>query len=188
MRHAARTPPPPDLIACGLLQLTLFRKLQNSKQSFEVSVRYYLFLAVFRQLSAGVLHCVWVAHGVVECKIPSRLLAFVVTWSSPVLRLLSGVYRRTARTLCENRCQESSKTYKKRGQECLKSITNHSKWDLGRFKQQLGRESDTKTEGGTNPTKNLSEFWRHLADFGRHFAPQWILKGSQNQAFWHRFM
>ena len=45
MRHAARTPPPPDFVAFGLLQLTLFGKLQNIAQRFEVNVRYYRFSA-----------------------------------------------------------------------------------------------------------------------------------------------
>jgi hypothetical protein len=44
-RHAARTPPPPDLIVSGLLRLTSFRKLQNATQSFEVSVQYYKLFA-----------------------------------------------------------------------------------------------------------------------------------------------
>ena len=56
MRHAARTPPPLDFVVCGLLQLTLFGKLQNAAQSFEVSVRYYKFFQIFSQLSAGILH------------------------------------------------------------------------------------------------------------------------------------
>ena len=46
MRHAARTPPPPDFIVCSLLQLTSFGKLQNATQNFEVSVRYYKFSEV----------------------------------------------------------------------------------------------------------------------------------------------
>ena len=46
MRHAARTPPPPDFVACGLLQLTLFGKLQNVTQRFEVNMRYYKFIFV----------------------------------------------------------------------------------------------------------------------------------------------
>ena len=47
MRHAARTPAPPDFIVCGLLQLTLFEQLQNVTQSFEVSVHYYNFFASY---------------------------------------------------------------------------------------------------------------------------------------------
>ena len=46
MRHASRTPPPPDCGVCGLLQLMFFRKLINVAQSFEVSIRYYKFSKV----------------------------------------------------------------------------------------------------------------------------------------------
>ena len=56
MRHAARTPPPPEFIVCGLLQLTSLGKLQNVTQRFEVTVRYYRFSEVLRQFSAGILH------------------------------------------------------------------------------------------------------------------------------------
>ena len=56
MRHAARTPPPPDFVACGLLRLMLFRKLQNALDSFEVSVRSHKFSEVLFQFSAGILH------------------------------------------------------------------------------------------------------------------------------------
>ena len=45
MRHAARKPPPPDFVICGLLQLTLFGELQNVAQSFKVSVRSFKFSA-----------------------------------------------------------------------------------------------------------------------------------------------
>ena len=30
----------------------------------------------------------------------------------------------------------------------------------------------------------LAAFWRHLADFGRHFGPQWILKEVAKATFW----
>ena len=56
MRHTARTPPPPDFIACGLLQLMLFRKLQDARDSFEVSARYYKFPKVLCRYFAGILH------------------------------------------------------------------------------------------------------------------------------------
>ena len=43
MCHAARTPPLPDFIACVLLLLKPFRKLQNVLKGFEVNFRYSLF-------------------------------------------------------------------------------------------------------------------------------------------------
>ena len=45
MRHVARTPLPPDFVACGLFQLTSFGKSQNIAQRFEVKVRDYTFFA-----------------------------------------------------------------------------------------------------------------------------------------------
>ena len=47
MRHAARTPPPPDFIDCCLLRLMLIWKLQNTQASFEVSARSYKLSEVF---------------------------------------------------------------------------------------------------------------------------------------------
>ena len=55
MRHVARTPPPPDFVICGVLRLTLFRKLQNDLDSFEVNARSCKFFEVIGQFSAGVL-------------------------------------------------------------------------------------------------------------------------------------
>ena len=46
----------PDFVACGLLQLTSFGKLQNALDSFEVNVRYYKFSEVLCQFSADILH------------------------------------------------------------------------------------------------------------------------------------
>ena len=56
VRHAAHTPPPPDFVICGLLQLTLFGNLQNVAQHVEVSVRSYKFPQVLCQFFAGILH------------------------------------------------------------------------------------------------------------------------------------
>ena len=32
----------------------------------------------------------------------------------------------------------------------------------------------------------MSDYWRHLCDFGRHFGPSWAPRGSQNRAFWYQ--
>ena len=55
MRHAARTPLSPDFVIRGVLQLTLFRKLKDALDSFEVSARSCKFSKVIRQFSAGIL-------------------------------------------------------------------------------------------------------------------------------------
>ena len=66
MRHEARTPPPPDLVFCGLLQLTLFGKLQNVTQSFEVSARYYKCFANLLPVLCGYFALGLVLDGLAE--------------------------------------------------------------------------------------------------------------------------
>ena len=43
---------------------------------------------------------------------------------------------------------------------------------------------DSGTQRGTTIKMNFEAFWRHLADFGRHFGPSWIPRGVQKSCFW----
>ena len=92
MRHAARTPPTPDFIACGLLRLASLRRLTNVMQSFEVNVCYYQFFASFPPVL-----CRYFA------------LIFLRLHSLSVLRLHSlSVLRLAFGTHCHCQCSASS--------------------------------------------------------------------------------
>ena len=39
---------------------------------------------------------------------------------------------------------------------------------------------------GSTPAMDLGAFWRHLADFGSHFGPNWVPKGIPKSHFWHQ--
>ena len=49
-----------------------------------------------------------------------------------------------------------------------------------------GRRSILGMQRGTTVKIKIEAFWRHLANFGRHFGPSWIPKGFQNRDFGHQ--
>jgi hypothetical protein len=73
----------------------------------------------------------------------------------------------------------------KRVHECT---TNHSKWDPWALRATFWKRVGFNISKSPYLDLILLMFLRRLADFGCHLDAHWILKGSQNRAFWHRFI
>ena len=72
MRHAARTPPPPDFGICGLLQLTLFdEQFAKCRTKFRGERS---FLQVFRKFFASSLQVFCIKFGALT------VLCFLMSW------------------------------------------------------------------------------------------------------------
>ena len=63
------------------------------------------------------------------------------------------------------------------------SITNRPKIHQKSIGIDSGKRSVTEAQRGTTVKMNIEAFWRHLADFGRHFGPRWISKGQSARCF-----
>ena len=63
------------------------------------------------------------------------------------------------------------------------SITNRPKIHQKSIGIDSGKRSVTEAQRGTTVKINIEAFWRHLADFGRHFGPRWISKGQSARCF-----
>ena len=64
-----------------------------------------------------------------------------------------------------------------------KSITNRPTIHQKSIGIDSGKRSVTEAQRGTTVKMKIEAFWRHLADFGRHFGPRWISKGQSARCF-----
>ena len=133
MRHAACTPPPPDFVICGLLQLTFFGKLQNVAHKFEVSARSYKFsasslpvLCRYFALSWWRLHSFRVLRPAFDTHCYCQCSASSLHWASCLAAICSHVMQETV----PKKFQKTCKTEAKWVPRCT---TNHTKRTLERF-------------------------------------------------------
>ena len=88
--------------------------------------------------------------------------------------------------ICKSCCKISPKCFKNNAQidtNSSKILPKSTKMVPRSLPKAISRASRFQA---IRPAKFFHDFWRHLGDLGRHLAPSWPPRGSQNQAFWHQ--